>query len=189
MMTKKDLHLSVIQKWSNMKNVYYVSDKNYTHFKMSNNIKTQIFDRTAQHTHLLNPVARREDVPNLAPSVKMYDLYSTPFSTQDPLKPLLNSKPLLQTLPQPKITMTVNQQFYTDISEEKLLDYYSSLRSDPLNQNLNPARSVKFIKSEIINDMTNILDKEKVNNIDYTTYEQSEIEKAHYYMSIFKSSF
>lgn len=52
---------------------------------------------------------------------------------------------------QSKMSMAVNQQLYADVPEQPL-NYYASLRSDPLNQNLNPANSVKYIKNFIFND-------------------------------------
>ena len=214
---------------------------------------------TAQHTNAFKPVEIKSAVASS--DSKMFHLRATPISTQDPLKPLLNTKQLFQMpTTQSKMSMAVNQQVYTEVPEQQLLNYYASLRSDPLNQNLNSANSVKFVKNEIITDnilpcvfeeknymnvrhvdqlaaqfspadqalkqlistrflkstctvletqfhhliehrenpiivkevvgnMEDVLNRERINVIEYTVYEQKEIEKCHYLVNIFKSYF
>lgn len=42
---------------------------------------------------------------------------------------------------------------------------------------------------EIITDMEHTLNREKINQIDYTSYEQQEVERSHYFVKLFKSFF
>ena len=92
---------------------------------------------TAQHTNAFKPVEIKSAVASS--DSKMFHLRATPISTQDPLKPLLNTKQLFQMpTTQSKMSMAVNQQVYTEVPEQQLLNHKSTLPRRPGFRNHRP---------------------------------------------------
>lgn len=126
---------------------YYIADGTLSKFGQSINIKTGVFKNTEKHTHIVQAIEIKKQVTGSA--FKLFDIRTTPVSTQDPLKPLPNTKQLLQNIPQaPKTSMAVNQQVYTNVSEQEVQKFINILENDPRNANPVPNQSVSNIRQE-----------------------------------------
>jgi hypothetical protein len=139
---------------------YYIGDGTLLRFGRSLNLKTTVFQNTEKHTHIVQATELKKQITGS--SFKLFDIRTTPVSTQDRLKPLPNTKQLLQTSPpQPKTSMAVNQQLYTEVPEDKALNLITILENDPKNSNPQVNRSVANIRHE-----------QSIGNIEPTVFEE-----------------